>query len=934
MLEIKHLSKVYKSKQNEVRALDDISLKLQDKGMVFILGKSGSGKSTLLNVLGGLDSFDQGEILIGGKSSKEFSQSDFDSYRNTFIGFIFQEYNVMENFSVKENIALALQLQGKKADTESINAILEEVDLQNLGDRKPNELSGGQLQRVAIARALIKQPEIIMADEPTGALDSRTGRQVFDTLKKLSKDKLVLIVSHDKEFAKQYADRIIELADGKIIADTSKELIAPKQAKNGVSFFDKEFIDIKNTQDLTEEDLKIILTEIKKHQGEAMISFHSETNKEIKKANHIDDDGKIEVFHDTKEEQLHIEEKAGGISFIKSRLPFKSSLRLATSNLKLKPFRLFMTILLSVVSFSLFGLTNTMSQYQKETATFNSMKDSGINYVSIGKNSIIRGDGYSYETSSKLNSEDIDRIIEKYPEESFIRTFGNYNFGTNLDFSGEVEKVDELYESNQSMFYATNFSALAELSMDVIQENGFSFIGNLPSNKNEIVVTEFVAQTWKDYGFQEMGKDGEFHKVPVITSQDLIGHKLSLIVNGKTETFTISGILDTKLDTSRYDVLRDENHQESFQDYYLQSELASLLTESYHSIGFVDNTRLQDCIRTYNIYTLNDHSTIDIVYEDMYYSPMYFYHINDVDKVDIVDFKNDGNIYVDYMTIKDLKIEDGMTLEQYISQQLANTTSKEEQKEVVKDAVKEYQSEIMKANYQFHNYMISDTAMTDEKIAGVYVSDVFESEEQVLVLTDEIIKEYGFEKDGYANFIIAPMMSDELLHDVISYTYDDGIAESNYVLKNQVMPMLTSVTSVVETLEPVLFVLGIGFAVFAAVMFCNFIATSIANKKREIGILRAVGARGLDVLKIFLNESMVIALINWIVSVIACYAGTVFINSYLRDEFGILVTVLNFGALQVVLLLVIAVVVAILASAFPVYRISHKKPIDAIKNRK
>lgn len=934
MLEIKHLSKVYKSKQNEVRALDDISLKLQDKGMVFILGKSGSGKSTLLNVLGGLDSFDQGEILIGGKSSKEFSQSDFDSYRNTFIGFIFQEYNVMENFSVKENIALALQLQGKKADTKSINAILEEVDLQNLGDRKPNELSGGQLQRVAIARALIKQPEIIMADEPTGALDSRTGRQVFDTLKKLSKDKLVLIVSHDKEFAKQYADRIIELADGKIIADTSKELIAPKQAKNGVSFFDKEFIDIKNTQDLTEEDLKIILTEIKKHQGEAMISFHSETNKEIKKANHIADDGKIEVFHDTKEEQLHIEEKARGISFIKSRLPFKSSLRLATSNLKLKPFRLFMTILLSVVSFSLFGLTNTMSQYQKETATFNSMKDSGINYVSIGKNAVIHGDGYSYENFSKLNSEDIDRIIEKYSEESFIRTFSNYNYGTNLDFSGEVEKVDELYESNQSNFYATNFSALAELSMDVIQENGFSFIGNLPKNENEIVVTEFVAQTWKDYGFQEMGKDGEFHKVPIITSQDLIGHKLSLMVNGKTETFTISGILDTKLDTSRYNILRDENHQESFQDYYLQNELASLLTESYHSIGFVDNTRLLDCIRGYNVYSLNGNSTVDIAYEDMYYSPMYFYHINDVDKEDIVDFKNDGNIYVNYMIIKDLKIENGMTLEQYISQQLANTTSKEEQKEVVKDAVKEYQSEIMKANYQFHNYMISDTAMTDEKIAGVYVSDVFESEEQVLVLTDEIIKEYGFEKDGYANFIIAPMMSDELLHDVISYTYDDGIAESNYVLKNQVMPMLTSVTSVVETLEPVLFVLGIGFAVFAAVMFCNFIATSIANKKREIGILRAVGARGLDVLKIFLNESMVIALINWIVSVIACYAETVFINSYLRDEFGILVTVLNFGALQVVLLLVIAVVVAILASAFPVYRISHKKPIDAIKNRK
>lgn len=180
VLEIKHLSKTYKTKHNEVYALKDINLSIQDKGMVFILGKSGSGKSTLLNVLGGLDSFDEGEISICGKSSKDFKQSDFDSYRNTFIGFIFQEYNVMNNFTVKENIALALQLQGKKADDTQIQEILEEVDLSGLGNRKPNELSGGQLQRVAIARALIKHPEIIMADEPTGALDSHTGKQVLD----------------------------------------------------------------------------------------------------------------------------------------------------------------------------------------------------------------------------------------------------------------------------------------------------------------------------------------------------------------------------------------------------------------------------------------------------------------------------------------------------------------------------------------------------------------------------------------------------------------------------------------------------------------------------------------------------------------------------------------------------------------------------------
>ena len=134
--------------------------------------------------------------------------------------------------------------------------------MQGLEDRKPNELSGGQLQRVAIARALIKNPEIIMADEPTGALDSHTGKQVFDTLKKLSKNKLVLIVSHDKEFAKYYADRIIELADGKIISDTSKESIAPKKINNGISILEDEFINIENSKQLTDEDIQKNLDEI------------------------------------------------------------------------------------------------------------------------------------------------------------------------------------------------------------------------------------------------------------------------------------------------------------------------------------------------------------------------------------------------------------------------------------------------------------------------------------------------------------------------------------------------------------------------------------------------------------------------------------------------------------------------------------------------
>ncbi len=223
MLEIKNVTKIYNTKGGSVKALDDVSIRFPEKGLVFLLGKSGSGKSTLLNVAGGLDSPTTGEVIVKGKSSKDFTGSDFDSYRNTFVGFIFQEYNVLNEFNVEDNVSLALELQGKTKDREKVLQILEEVELTAFAKRKPNTLSGGQKQRIAIARALVKDPEIIMADEPTGALDSATGKQVFDALKKLSENRLVIVVSHDREFAEIYGDRIVELKDGKIISDVTKE---------------------------------------------------------------------------------------------------------------------------------------------------------------------------------------------------------------------------------------------------------------------------------------------------------------------------------------------------------------------------------------------------------------------------------------------------------------------------------------------------------------------------------------------------------------------------------------------------------------------------------------------------------------------------------------------------------------------------------------
>lgn len=222
--------------------------------MIFLLGKSGSGKSTLLNVAGGLDVPTSGEIIVDGRSTADFTQADYDGYRNSYVGFVFQEYNILEEFSVEQNVSLALQLQSKSGDKQAVNAILEQVGLVGMNRRKPNTLSGGQRQRVAIARALIKNPKIIMADEPTGALDSKTGEQILDTLKNLSKDRLILAVSHDRGFAERYGDRIIELADGKIISDSEIKHRAPQARSDNYEILRDDAVLVRDWSRLTQDD--------------------------------------------------------------------------------------------------------------------------------------------------------------------------------------------------------------------------------------------------------------------------------------------------------------------------------------------------------------------------------------------------------------------------------------------------------------------------------------------------------------------------------------------------------------------------------------------------------------------------------------------------------------------------------------------------------
>lgn len=220
LIELHNVIKSYTTRLGVVtKALDNISLSLPNKGLVFILGKSGSGKSTLLNIIGGLDVANSGKVVVNSRDIHGLNQIELDYYRNAHVGFVFQDFNIIDSFTIEQNIGLALELQGQSINQDKMKEILNYVGLSGYESRKGNEVSGGQKQRIAIARALIKNPTIILADEPTGNLDTNTSNQIMDLLKKISKDNLVVIVSHDPEEAELYADRIIKIKDGQIFQD-------------------------------------------------------------------------------------------------------------------------------------------------------------------------------------------------------------------------------------------------------------------------------------------------------------------------------------------------------------------------------------------------------------------------------------------------------------------------------------------------------------------------------------------------------------------------------------------------------------------------------------------------------------------------------------------------------------------------------------------
>ena len=973
MLETIHLTKIYKTKGGaDVRALDDVSIQFPETGMVFLLGKSGSGKSTLLNVCGGLDSPTLGAISVKGRTSTAFTQSDFDSYRNTFVGFIFQEYNILNEFTVEDNIALALELQGKPKDKKRIAEILEQVDLAGYGKRKPNTLSGGQKQRIAIARALVKSPEIIMADEPTGALDSETGKQVFDTLKKLSKDKLVIVVSHDRDFAETYGDRIIELKDGKVISDVTKTHEESQDINHNISVVG-DTLCVRKGAELTEEDFAEIKEFLSKAQSDVIIATGEQEVKEFKETNHIREDG-VEVFRNS--EEIPVEKKNYSPEesrFIRSKLPAKHAFKIGVSSLKTKPIRLAFTVLLCTVAFIFFGMLSTMTFYDNEATFKQSLKDSNYTMVQLGKYYQTteiwyyqgeKQDEYTSIGTTKYTKEELKAYAEKFGKEAFGAT--SVYMGLNVQNRTGRYWVPQLY----SIGYLELDNPLRE-----------KITGQYPTKPNEICISSYLADViYNCKMYDETGNLLTLNK-----AEDVIGKKISL----QGEYYTVVGILDSGVISEKYDVLKDPENT----DYMLYSGLNNELQDGLHLVGFVSEDLYEKLAGEFDysyVMTEFDHHEIatalgfgigsNYVYPDWCNGGYagYSKYATDGTFIPLMDGKTtpaENEAYINASALCGLIIEMAEREGSGVSSELlelANTlamggiqTENEETGEYdwrefnaterenyIKQIVELIKKEGKTLTISMKLYDSYDGGFLGEPVECTVIgiwNDGRNKGGRVLLADTKAQDLWDVQKStvsGYYESYTSYVEPEDAIYQTIYVPYDHSETQTNqlwdiyaakeydeedvrHTLTSQLIMNLEVVDELVNALSKVFLYAGLVLAIFAALLLSNFTAISISYKKREIGILRAVGARSIDVFKIFFSESFVITAVCLVISIIGSVAVCSAINGILVDLID--ASLFVFGPLSWIVLLAIAFVTAVVATFIPVWNAAKKKPVESIR---
>lgn len=837
MLELLNISKTYRSSKGmKTQALKNVSLKFPLQGMVFILGKSGSGKSTLLNVIGGLDQADEGELIIHGKSSKTFTQADYDAYRNTYIGFIFQEFYLMEEYTIEKNIALSLQLQQKEVSQETIEDMLKKVGLEGFANRYPNELSGGQKQRVAIARSLIKQPEILMADEPTGALDSKTGKEIFDTLKELSQEKLVIVVSHDEEAAKLYADRIITFADGEVIADS----------KPMVEADDRQFVRIP------------------------------------------------------------------------SRLPLKDCFHLGFTCLKHKKLRMIFTILLTSFALLSLSLSDSIGQFNGVNAQYKAMNENGEHLVAIQRqlldedgNVMVRWDSELLE----IHNQDAVKLINEIGQD-VAKVYESSAYPLNATVF-QIPLKQNLFDTACQNFRLTEMNRFDDLHLTDV-------IGSFPQNYDETAISSYLADLIITYGIH----DDQDRMLQPKSYEEVI-KQVKLPIAGKW--VKVSGIVKT--DLSAYDELKSVYGDQIGEDQYrLYRKFRVIVNQNCEQLfvktGFVDALNLaKDNKMNTNEYASNFFDQNSQIYANLAYPVK-----------PITYFDGNGEQTIDHLSKKEVIWSSDMLYSSSYAEQTKSgpiyddmfaQRKEAEREQIIRKLAKQVIGTTMTMQTAGANGYGKVITAEDVVIRGVILPDSYNDDalygEGLCYAAKEMVEPYVSDPFYIGELLVSA--EETALHELLeSYPIDQEYKAHTIATED-----VESIDSFAKFATKVFFYASIAFFVFAVALLMNFIVVSITYRKKEIGILRSIGARSMDVVKIFIWETVTLAFISYVVTIIALYVMAFLVNRFAMESVGILISPIITTWRQPLLLIVIVSLIALLSSLIPILKIAAQRPIDAIK---
>ena len=884
MLTLKNIIKTYKTGDEKVDALKGVNISFRKNEFVAILGHSGCGKTTLLNIIGGLDKYTSGDLIIDSKSTKNFSDHDWDTYRNHRVGFVFQSYNLIEHQSVLANVELALTLSGvsRKERRERAKNALIKVGLGDQLNKKPNQMSGGQMQRVAIARALVNNPEILLADEPTGALDSATSVQIMELIKEIAKDRLVIMVTHNPELAESYATRTVHLLDGNIVSD-SDPFSEEQETKNDEKKKKKEKKDKKVSMSFLTA-LSLSFNNLLTKKARTFLTAFAGSIGIIGIALILSISNGIDAYISSVEEDTL---SSYPIEILESTVSMGDMLsNMSSENTGKTPHELDKIYSNNIMGELLNVMTSSLSQ--NNLTAFKEFLDGGKS----GIEELTSGVQYKYSTTLNVYKADTSNSVTQVNPNKIMETLG---FAQMVNPGMAIGMTNSQMNSTDVWQELLDNKELLNKQYDIIK-------GRMPEKYNEVVIIADKNNEINDFTIYSLG----------LKDASVLPQLMEDIKNGKE--------VDTEQTSYTYDELLGLEFKLLLNTDYYEKQGDIWVDKSKDNDYLRKKLQNSETIKVVGILRPSDEAVSSNMSEGIGYTASLMEHlVNEVNKSEIVK-EQKANEEVDIFTGNRFQTEEDKKLnEQPITMDTINAyleTLPEKEKAEYKGAIGQMQMMGMPEEQIIEMFKkAKEQNSTDATYSGnlsiLGVADLSKPSSILIYAKD-------FDSKEKINTLISDYNESVVEEDEIEYTDYIGL-------------LMSSVTTIINAISYVLIAFVSISLIVSSIMIGIITYISVLERTKEIGILRAIGASKKDISRVFNAETFIIGLTAGALGIGLTVLISIPINAIILS----LTSIANVAALPPVAgvaLVIISMVLTMISGFIPAKIAAKKDPVVALRS--